>query len=131
MIHSVPVTFHSPFSAEFWSYCVLSGGAQRSALPHHQNEEMNEQFISSNEDRTHDQSRLRSHTCATAPRLASNNILSFKIFKLGITYCEVLTYFICYILKLITISLIIIPLIFHTSLISIHSNENESLIIAH
>ena len=33
-------TLYAPLSAEFWRYCVLSGGTQRCALPRHQSEEM-------------------------------------------------------------------------------------------
>ena len=32
-------TFRSPFSAELWRHCVLSGGSQRRTLPRHQSEE--------------------------------------------------------------------------------------------
>ena len=32
-------TLGSPLSAEFWSYCVLSGGTQRRTLPRYQSEE--------------------------------------------------------------------------------------------
>ena len=50
----------SPFFAKFWRHCVLSGGAQRHALPRHQHH-----------TRTHSLSSLQPHACASAPRLAS------------------------------------------------------------
>ena len=61
-------TLRSPLSAEFWRHCVLSGGSQRRALPRNDNINVNKDFISSNGDRTHNQSRLQAHL---APRLAS------------------------------------------------------------
>ena len=33
-------TLRSPFSAEFWRHCVLSGGTQCHACPRHQSKEM-------------------------------------------------------------------------------------------
>ena len=37
-------THHSPFFAEIWKHCVLSGRNQRRAYPRHQNEEMKYKF---------------------------------------------------------------------------------------
>ena len=58
-------TLHSPFSAEFWRHCVLSGRTQRraSSTPERRNGDinLNKYFISSSGDRTHNQSVLQSH----------------------------------------------------------------------
>ena len=41
-------TLRSPFSAEFWRHCVLSGRTQNRDLPRHQSEEMEILNISTN-----------------------------------------------------------------------------------
>ena len=74
-------TLRPPLSAKFWSNCVLSGGTQRLAFastPEQTNENIsvNKYVISSDEDRTHNQS-VYTHTfcpCATTGFLYLSDI---------------------------------------------------------
>ena len=66
-------------------HCVLSDGTQGIAFPRRQSEEMNIFNYFSSRNRTHNPSRLQSHTCAPVPRLASTfklNILNNSMRKI-------------------------------------------------